>query len=296
MATIGYLTPRGSRGSGTRPNAVSNDSRSPSVTSSGATSTAPGRGKRSSKTGAVRHDGMAGTVLHADLDAWHTHDQRGWAVPAPSPRSACRTSNPTPPHPLTDNAMALRRQVFDLPPISIRVTEHELVSRRCRCGVTTTADGPAGVNAPVQYGARINAVMVYLYMGQYLSKHRTAVAMSELFGTPVSDGTVSAATARAAVAHFDETGFRADGKLHWLHSASTTMFTMITCHRRRGREAMNAAGILPAFTGIAVHDAWAPYDLTRANRLVTTFELAEDGAGGVGEVGFEGEALAVDLD
>src|SRR5665647_1290342 len=66
--------------------------------------------------------------------------------------------------------------------------------------------------------------------------------------------------AGADVAHFDETGFRADGKLHWLHSASTTMFTMITCHRRRGREAMNAAGILPAFTGIAVHDAWAPYD------------------------------------
>jgi transposase len=49
-------------------------------------------------------------------------------------------------------------------------------------------------------------------------------------------------------------------KLHWLHSASTTMFTMITCHARRGREAMNAAGIIPAFTGIAVHDAWAPYD------------------------------------
>jgi hypothetical protein len=102
--------------------------------------------------------------------------------------------------------------------------------------------------------------------------------MSELFGIPISDGTVSAATARAAgdlagfctavskkiacadVAHFDETGFRADGKLHWLHSASTSMFTMITCHRRRGREAMNAAGILPNFTGIAVHDAWAPYD------------------------------------
>src|SRR5665647_1747538 len=41
---------------------------------------------------------------------------------------------------------------------------------------------------------------------------------------------------------------------------SARMFTMITCHRRRGREAMNAAGILPAFTGIAVHDAWAPYD------------------------------------
>jgi len=182
----------------------------------------------------------------------------------------------------------VRRQVFDLPPMSIRVTEHELASRRCGCGVTTTADTPAGVNAPVQYGARINAVMVYLYLGQYLSKHRTAVAVSELFGIPVSDGTVSAATARAAgdlagfcaavakkiagaeVAHFDETGFRADGKLHWLHSASTPEFTMITCHRRRGCEAMNAAGILPNFTGIAVHDAWAPYD---------TYPIRRPGAG-----------------
>lgn len=168
-----------------------------------------------------------------------------------------------------------RRQVFDLPPIAIRVTEHQLTSRLCRCGAVTTAGTPSGVNAPVQYGARIKAVMGYLYMGQYLSKHRTAVAMSELFNTPVSDGTVSAATVRAAgdlggfcaavskkiagaeVAHFDETGLRADGKLHWLHSASTPEFTLITCHRRRGREAMNAAGILPVFTGIAVHDAWA---------------------------------------
>ena len=171
-----------------------------------------------------------------------------------------------------------RRQVFDLPAIEIRVTEHQLGSRRCECGVTTTADAPDGVGAPVQYGPRISAVMVYLYMGQYLSKARTAKAMSELFNTPVSDGTVSAATARAGndlegftaavnaqivgaeVVHFDETGFRVAGKLHWLHSASTPEFTMITCHRRRGREAMNAAGIIPHFTGVGVHDAWAPYD------------------------------------
>jgi transposase len=171
-----------------------------------------------------------------------------------------------------------RRQVFDLPPIEIRITEHQLGSRRCGCGVTTTADAPDGVGAPVQYGPRISAVMVYLYMGQYLSKARTAKAVSELFNTPVSEGTVSAATARAAadldgfctavkakivgadVAHFDETGFRVTGKLHWLHSASTSLFTMITCHRRRGREAMNAAGIIPHFTGVGVHDAWAPYD------------------------------------
>ena len=171
-----------------------------------------------------------------------------------------------------------RRQVFDLPPIDIHVTEHQLVSRRCRCGTVTRAKAPCGAGAPVQYGPRMLAVIVYLYMGQYLSKKRTAQALGELFGTPISHGTVSSATARAAgdldgfisavteriaaaeVAHFDETGFRAAGKLHWLHSASTSLWTLITCHPRRGREAMNAAGVLPDFTGIAVHDAWAPYD------------------------------------
>ena len=171
-----------------------------------------------------------------------------------------------------------RRQVFDLPPIDIRVLEHRLVSRRCDCGAVTTAEAPNGVNAPVQYGPRILAVIVYLYMGQYLSKSRTAKAMAELFNIPVSEGTVGSATDRAAndlsafgiavadriaaadVAHFDETGFRAAAKLHWLHSASTAMFTWITCHRRRGKAGMDAARVLPRFTGTAVHDAWAPYD------------------------------------
>ena len=171
-----------------------------------------------------------------------------------------------------------RRQVFDLPPIHIRVVEHQLVTRQCDCGTVTTADAPDAVNAPVQYGPRILAVIVYLYMGQYLSKTRTAKAMAELFNTPVSEGTVGSATARAAndlsafgitvadriaaadVAHFDETGFRAAGKLHWLHSASTAMFTWITCHSRRGKIGMDAARVLPRFTGTAVHDAWAPYD------------------------------------
>jgi len=171
-----------------------------------------------------------------------------------------------------------RRQVFDLPPTKIEVIEHRLVSRRCGCGVVTRGDAPEGVNAPVQYGPRILAVIVYLYMGRFLSKKRTAEALAELFNTPVSEGAVAAATARAAndlsafgievgdriaaapVAHFDETGFRVEGKLHWLHSASTSLFTWITCHPKRGKKGMDAAKVLPRFTGVGVHDAWAPYD------------------------------------
>lgn len=66
--------------------------------------------------------------------------------------------------------------------------------------------------------------------------------------------------AAAAVAHFDETGMRVNGRLAWLHSASTSTDVLLTAHPKRGVVAMDAAGVLPGFTGVAVHDAWAPYD------------------------------------
>jgi transposase len=171
-----------------------------------------------------------------------------------------------------------RRQVFDLPPMTVRVTEHQLIARRCACGVTTCGTAPDGVTAPVQYGPRITAIIVYLYVGQFLSKKRTAQALAELFGTPVSEGTVATMTRRAAdglggflarltdrlaeaeVAGFDETGLRVAGKLHWVHCARTDKYTLITCHPKRGRKGIDDAGVLGRFHGLAVHDAWAPYD------------------------------------
>ncbi|MER7547307.1 transposase [Spirillospora sp. NPDC127506] len=62
------------------------------------------------------------------------------------------------------------------------------------------------------------------------------------------------------MAHFDETALRVAGRLRWVHSASTGRYVLITVHDRRGVEAMDAAGVLPHFTGVAVHDGWAPYD------------------------------------
>lgn len=123
------------------------------------------------------------------------------------------------------------RQVFDIPPISVRVTEHQLIARCCGCGTTTRAEAPEGVSAPVQYGPRVTAIVLYLYVGQFLSKKRTAAALAELFGTPISGGTVVTMTTRAAnrlggflewvrtnlaaaeVVNFDETGLRVEGRL-----------------------------------------------------------------------------------
>ena len=172
-----------------------------------------------------------------------------------------------------------RRQVTDLPEdIRAQVTELQIVSRRCGCGTVTAGAAPAGVSAPVKYGPRVTAVCAYLWHGQFLSRRRTCEAMAELFSVPVSPGAVAgmvtrvagalgaplaairAAITAAPVAHFDETGFRVAGTLAWVHSASAGKYALITVHPKRGREAMDAVGVLPAFGGIAVHDAWAPYD------------------------------------
>src|SRR5437764_7202177 len=174
-------------------------------------------------------------------------------------------------------ARVIRRQVFDIPTISVRVVEHRLVSRRCACGTLTCAAGPAGVTAPVSYGPHAAAIAVYLVLGQHLPVERTAALLAELFGTPMAVGTVAAWTSRAAaglapftaaaraalaeaeLVHADETGLRVAGRLHWLHVACNSRFTSLFCHRKRGKDGIDAAGVLPAVTGTLVHDAFAPY-------------------------------------
>ncbi|WJK43564.1 IS66 family transposase [Solwaraspora sp. WMMA2056] len=182
---------------------------------------------------------------------------------------------------LTDPAevTVTRRQVFDIPQPRVVVTEHQIVTVACPCGHHTTAATPAGATAPAAYGPRIAAIGVYLLHGQFLSIGRTADAIRDLFGLPVAPATITAWVTRTAlgvidtvlpvirdrvrhapVAHFDETGIRVDGRLAWLHSASTPTDVLLTVHRRRGTAAMDDAGVLPGYTGVAVHDAWAPYD------------------------------------
>jgi transposase len=143
------------------------------------------------------------------------------------------------------------------------------------CGHRTKAAAPEGAEAPVQYGPRIAAVIAYLDIGQFLSKKRTAQALAELFGVPLSSGTVAALTARAAgrlggisehareqiagnpVAGFDETGFRVGGRLHRVHCARTGKYTLPMVHPRRGKQAIEATRALPLSGGVAVHDARA---------------------------------------
>lgn len=192
-------------------------------------------------------------------------------------------------------ASVVRRQVFDVPPVTARVVEHRLVARRCGCGTVTAAVAPAGVAAPVQYGPRTKAIVSYLMAGQFLAQARCAQAMADLFGVTVSEGTVAAMTAEAArelggfldatraalrsaeLVHADETGLRVDGKLHWVHSTSTDRLSLITVHQRRGRQGIDAHGVLPDYGGTVVHDAWRPYDCyTTATHALCNAHLLRD--------------------
>jgi transposase/uncharacterized small protein (DUF1192 family) len=175
-------------------------------------------------------------------------------------------------------AGVIRRQVTEIPEVRAEVTEHRLIGRLCGCGTVTWGKAPDGVTAPVQYGPRAAAAGAYLWHGQFLSRDRACQAMADLFGCAPSPGALASMTmkiagavapaldvirsvlAAAGVAHFDETGFRVAGKLAWAHSASSGKYVLVTVHGKRGKDGMDAAGVLPAFTGIACHDAWAPYD------------------------------------
>ncbi len=67
---------------------------------------------------------------------------------------------------------------------------------------------------------------------------------------------VHAQIVAAPVAHFDETGARADGRLRWLFAACTDRLTYYSLHDKRGYDGIYHAGVLPSFRGIAVHDGF----------------------------------------
>jgi transposase len=164
------------------------------------------------------------------------------------------------------------RQVFDLPePRPLAVTEHRAHDCQCAgCGAHSQGSFPDGVNAPVQYGPRIAALVVYLLHYQLLPEGRLAELMADLFGIRLAAATIAqmsrncaarlqgvVATVRdlvagAAVKHMDETGFRIGGKTQWLHVACTAFLTFYRVCAKRG-------SLLANVVGTVVHDHWKPY-------------------------------------
>ena len=134
-----------------------------------------------------------------------------------------------------------RRQVFELPEVRAFVTEHRMERRRCACGCETKAPAPPEATAPACYGPGIRALAVYLSLYQHVPYDRLAEIFADVMGIPVSVGAITSMVAQAGGAlglfvsvvtdllcdapavHFDETGARVEGSLHWVHVASSVI-------------------------------------------------------------------------
>jgi transposase len=171
-----------------------------------------------------------------------------------------------------------KRQVFDLPPIAAEVTEHVSQRVACACGHVTAGIFPVEAKAPACWGPGVGALGLYLTQRQHIPVARAAEMLSDVLGAPVSTGFLAGLVPEAAgalvpfvdnvvellsrspVLHADETSIRVSAHSWWLHVMSTPWLTLLVCHRKRGREAIEAIDVLAGYTGTIVHDGLAAYD------------------------------------
>ena len=170
-----------------------------------------------------------------------------------------------------------RRTLIDI--VFEKVVHHaDAQVKHCpRCHTETRAPFPDSMPGPLQYGNGLKAYVVHLLVAQMLSLKRVAYSVHALIAHTLSEATLLhyvmqlhhalAHWERCAIErllampalHVDETSLRVDRNNHWLHVYSGGALTVKRLHPKRGREAIEAIGILPRYGGVAVHDCWASY-------------------------------------
>ena len=171
-----------------------------------------------------------------------------------------------------------KRQVTDIEPSKTITIEYRAQEGICElCGKAHKASFPEGVDATAVYGSSIQAVLTYMTNYQHLPLERATEFVKEIYGIDISQGTIMSSNKEvyeklekvdplikdelinSDVVGFDESGMRVAGRLNWLHCAATKDAVYYTIHEKRGKEGMDDAGILPNFTGTAIHDHWKAY-------------------------------------
>jgi transposase len=197
-----------------------------------------------------------------------------------------------------------RRQVFDMPPPRLWVQEHQVWASFC-CGQNHFGSFPTGVCSAAQYGNNILSLSSVLNNDYQMPFGKISRLLFDLYGCSLNVSTIVSANeslyeqlvsqekdikdqiTSSEVVHFDETGMRVAGKLHWFHTACTSLATYLFVHTKRGEEALqDPLSLLKDFKNWAIHDCWASYfyftgckhAICNAHILRELFALTEQGS------------------
>jgi transposase len=173
-------------------------------------------------------------------------------------------------------SLKARRQVIELPPIRPLYDEFRQYSCQCpACQHEQVADFPPAVNAPIQYGSSIAALVSYLSVYQYVPYKRLQNLFGQVFSLPLSQGsitnlltysahqcagvyeTIKTQLTQSSVVGADETGARVKGKSWWIWVWQNTLNTFIVASDNRGSATIDRVWPdgLPGAT--LVSDRWA---------------------------------------
>lgn len=170
------------------------------------------------------------------------------------------------------------RQIFDIPPITIQVTEHRRLHKTCNtCGKRNIGEFPKGLVQEAQYGNTLKALCVYLQNYQMLPFARCSEFIADLTGHRFSTGSLSnfqkqcfdslqgyeqnikRLLLQSPILHGDETGIRLNGNNSWMHVAGNKTISFFAHHLNRGKKAMDDIGLLERYNGTLVHDRFSSY-------------------------------------
>lgn len=169
-----------------------------------------------------------------------------------------------------------KRQVIEIPPIKPVYVEYRQHSCACTCcGHEQKSIYPEGVNAPIQYGASVIALISYFNVFQYIPYLRLKGLFTDVFSLPISEGSIENLLNKAAskaqpvynailneikvtkYAGSDETGAKVNGEKWWIWVWQNVKNTFLIASHSRGFDTVNVIfpnGLTHATIG---SDRWA---------------------------------------
>jgi transposase len=151
------------------------------------------------------------------------------------------------------------RQVVDLPPIQPIYEEYRQYGCNCaKCGHLQKPAFPVNVNAPIQYGPNIMALVSYLNVYQYVPFKRLKHLFVAILGLPISQGSlvnilnksrekamliyeqIRQNVQQSKVVGSDETSAKVNGQKWWIWVWQNVQNTFIVASNNRGSDTIDA--------------------------------------------------------